>query len=173
VKSLSVVVGNPRPESRTLAVADAFANRLAQLVDAEVTLRLDLANYSQHLFTWPHDELNALSKAVQNSDFVVFATPTYKASYTALLKAFLDRYPNNGLDGVTAFPIFTIAAPEHALAVEFTLRPLLVELGASVPARGLAFHMSEMDRMGAQLDGWFEQNSAALAPHHRPAELSE
>jgi FMN reductase len=44
------------------------------------------------------------------------------------------------------------------MAVDTALRPVLVELGASVPSRGLYFEMSQMDRMDEVVDGWAEQN---------------
>jgi FMN reductase len=138
------------------------------LLGALPRLRVDLADHSADLFTWPHAGLAELNDAVSTSDYVVFASPTYKASYTGLLKAFLDRYPAGGLNGVVAFPVFTISSAGHALAVEFTLRPLLVELGASVPTGGLSFDMSEKGNMSAQLDRWVERNAAALG-HYVPA----
>ena len=62
---------------------------------------------------------------------MVVASPTYKATYTGLLKSFLDRYGNNALAATTCVPLMTGAAPIHALAPEAYLRPLLVELGAA------------------------------------------
>jgi FMN reductase len=97
---LSVVVGNPKPQSRTLAVAQAVAARISG--GSEVSRVVDLCDYAQDLFTWPNDEVAALNDSVAASDAVVFASPTYKAAYTGLLKAFLDRYPSNGLDGTVA-----------------------------------------------------------------------
>jgi len=160
--TLSVVVGNPKAESRTLAVAEALAERLRPLLGADKGLRLDLAVHAGDIFTWPHAELDALTEQVAASDFLVIASPTYKAAYTGLLKAFLDRYQTDGLRGVTAFPIFTIGSPAHTLAVEFTLRPLLVELGASVPAQGLSFPTAEQGRLDEILDAWVDRNRQAL-----------
>jgi len=85
---------------------------------------------------------------------VVVASPTYKATYTGLLKAFLDRFPHQGLGGVTAIPLMLGASPVHSLATEHGLRPLLVELGASVPTRGLYVLDSEHDRPETY-DAWF------------------
>lgn len=99
---------------------------------------------------------------MRSASVAVFASPTYKASYTGLLKAFLDRCGAGDLTGVTAVPLFTIGAPHHALAVEFTLRPLLVELGAAVPTRGIAFESSKHDDREAIVVEWVERNRAAL-----------
>ena len=87
----------------------------------------------------------------------MFASPTYKAAYTGLLKAFLDRYPSEGLAGVTAVPVMTGGSPEHAMAVDSTLRPVLVELGASLPTPGLFFVMTQMPQLEAVVDQWAEK----------------
>lgn len=160
---LSVVVGNPKPRSRTLTVAEAVAERVAWATGATVARTIDLCDHAHDLFKWPHDGLAALNDAVAGSDFVVFASPTYKAAYTGLLKAFLDRYPNNGLAGVTAIPVMTGASPVHAMSVDTALRPVLVELGASLPTRGLFFVMSQMPMLDAVMDEWAEQNLKAPA----------
>ena len=99
-----VVLGNPKPGSRTLTVAVELARAL--LGSAEHSFRvIDLADYSDRVFSWPSDEMAELNAVVAESDLVIFGSPTYKATYTGLLKAFLDRYPTNGLQGVVAIPV--------------------------------------------------------------------
>jgi FMN reductase len=78
---------------------------------------------------------------------VVFASPTYKATYTGLLKAFLDRYATNGLAGVTAIPLHTGGDLTHAMGPTVSLAPLLAELGAVVPGRGFYFVSNQMDNL--------------------------
>ena len=135
---IAVVTGNPKSAFRTHVVALAAADALAkELPGAETHLVVDLAGYAPRLFDWADEELTRLTAQVAAADIAVFASPTYKASYTGLLKAFLDRYGNNGLAGVTAVPVMTGGWPGHLLAVEVHLRPVLVELGATVPSRGL------------------------------------
>ena len=160
---LSIVVGNPKPRSRTLAIAEAVAERVAAATGATVARTIDLADHADDLFKWPHDGLAALNDAVAAGDYLVVATPTYKASFTGLLKAFLDRYPNNGLGGVTAFPVMTGASLVHAMAIDTQLRPVLVELGASVPTRGLFFEMSQMPELDAVVDAWAAEQLTRLS----------
>jgi FMN reductase len=161
--NLSVVVGNPNPHSRTLAVAQAVAERVAVEAGARVAHTVDLAEYADGIFRWPHDELTTLNDAVAASDLLVVASPTYKGAYTGLLKAFLDRYSDNALAGVTAVLVMTGGKPTHAMAIDTALRPVLVELGASVPTRGLFFLMSEIDSMDAVVDEWARENLKALS----------
>lgn len=66
--------------------------------------------------------------AVAAAQGIVVATPVYKAAYTGLLKCFLDVLPEAALRGKVAFPIATAAAPAHALALDFALKPVLASL---------------------------------------------
>ena len=68
---------------------------------------------------------------------LVIASPTYKASFTGLLKHFLDLLPAGALSGHLALPVMTGADDRHALAAELLLRPALVELGATCPVPAL------------------------------------
>ena len=92
---------------------------------------IDLAGHAPRLFDWEDEELTTLTAQVAAADVAIFASPTYKAAYTGMLKAFLDRYGSNGLAGITAVPVMTGGWPGHLLAVEVHLRPVLVELGAT------------------------------------------
>ena len=83
-------------------------------------------------------------EGIRACSLVVVASPTYKASYTGLLKSFLDWFSTTDLLGVTVVPVMTGAGAHHALAVEVHLRPVLVELGATLPTRGLYVTESEL-----------------------------
>ena len=152
---IAVITGNPKPASRTHTVALTVAEALAkELPGAETRPVIDLARHAPRLFDWADEELTRLTAQVAAADVAVFASPTYKASYTGLLKAFLDRYGNNGLAGVTAVPVMTGGWPGHLLAVEVHLRPVLVELGATVPARGLYVTEPELADLGKAVATW-------------------
>lgn len=154
----TIVVGNPRPGSRTLKVAERLVERL--LVPGRYELEIiDLANHLEDIFAWPSDELAALNSRVAESDIAVFASPTYKASHTGLMKAFLDRFGTNGLAGVIAIPLHTGGSLAHAMSPTVTLAPLLVELGAVIPGRGLYFLVDQADH----LDESIEQAAAEYA----------
>ncbi|GAA1636213.1 NADPH-dependent FMN reductase [Actinoplanes couchii] len=155
---IAIVVGNPKPRSRTLEVAEA----VAAVLPGDVVETIDLAEHAERLFTWGDPVLDELTATVAACDLVVVASPTYKATYTGMLKAFLDRYPTNGLAGTVAVPVMTGGAPDHSLAVEAYLRPLLVELGASVPTRGLYLVMSRMDELIEIVEAWAAANVAVL-----------
>jgi FMN reductase len=152
---IAVVTGNPKPASRTHSVALAVAEVLAkEFPDAETDPVIDLAGHAPRLFDWADEELTTLTGQVAAADVAIFASPTYKAAYTGLLKAFLDRYGSNGLAGVTAIPVMTGGWPGHLLAVEVHLRPVLVELGATVPSRGLYVTEPELADLPTAVAKW-------------------
>lgn len=158
---IAIVVGNPKPKSRTLKVAETLAEKLfgSAARDAEL---IDLADYRDEILLWPSEKMDALNARVAASDVVIFASPTYKATYTGLLKVFLDRYPANGLAGVTAIPLLTGADQQHAMGPTVNLAPLLAELGAVVPGRGFYFAIAQMDRLDEIVQAAADQYATAL-----------
>src|SRR3954466_12499076 len=147
---VAVVVGNPKAGSRTLGGAVPVAGELAGRAP---DLVVDLADLGPRLLDWSDEEVGRLVAEVGGADLVVVASPTYKATYTGLLKLFLDRFAGGtGLTGV-AIPLMLGAGPTHALAPEHFLRPLLTELGAIVPVSALYVLDSDHDRPEAY-DAW-------------------
>ena len=166
IVQVSVVIGNPNPGGRTTRAAEATARYAVEAVGAAVQATIDvieLAHVASRLFAWEDEELAALNQKVAHSDLVIPACPVYKASYTGLLKAFLDRYGNNGMAGTVALPVMLGAAPQHALALDLHLRPLLVVLGASVPTQGLYLLESQMDELDTVLAEFMETAGPILA----------
>ena len=131
---IAVVVGNPKPKSRTLEAAIHVATELTGEPPSTV---IDVIDLGAGLLGWGDPGVAQALAAVQGSDAVVFASPTYKAAYTGLLKLFLDQIPSNGLAGIVGFPVMLGAGPGHQLAPDLVLKPVLVELGAICPTKGL------------------------------------
>jgi FMN reductase len=163
-------VGNPKAGSRTLRVAQATADILVdRLVDAyelggnTERLVVDLADVAGQLFDYPSPTIDDLLASVAASDIVIAASPTYKATYTGLLKVFFDRFSNNALAGTVAVPLMTGAAPIHALAPELHLRPLLVELGATTPTRGLYVTEAQFDDLDGVIGAWADAAGPLVA----------
>jgi FMN reductase len=67
---------------------------------------------------------------VDEADAIVIATPVYKASYSGVLKAFLDLLPQDGLAGKLVLPLATGGSQSHMLMLDYALRPVLASLSA-------------------------------------------
>ncbi len=153
--TVTVVAGNPKPASRTLAAARLLAE---QITGAPVDNAIDVITLGPGLLGWGDDAVTAAVRTVQASDLVIFASPTFKATYTGVLKLFLDQFATgDGLKGVVAVPLMLGAGTAHALAPELLLKPVLVELGATVPVQGLYLNeksWEEPESSREWLDRW-------------------
>ena len=152
--SVAVVVGNPKPSSRTLDAATRLATRLGGEGPNTV---LDLVTLGPVLLGWGDPAVTEAVESVRASTAVVVASPTYKATYTGLLKLFLEQFPSGGLSGVIAFPLMLGGAWNHGLAPEVFLKPVLVELGANCPVRGLYLLDSDYETPDG-LEEWVEES---------------
>ena len=162
-RTVVVVSGNPRRGSRTLTVAQALADTVRAGLDGPVASQtIEVADLGPEIFASERPRINGALTAISRTDVLIVATPVYKASYTGLLKLFLDQLPANALTGVTAIPVIISAAPAHTLAAELHLRPLLVELGASVPTRGLAITEAQLPDLSQVVAEWRTHESDRL-----------
>ncbi|PKZ66003.1 NADPH-dependent FMN reductase [Gordonia terrae] len=131
----TVVAGNPKPGSRTLDAARRLARALTGTEPDHV---VDVIELGTGLLAWGDTGVQGAVETVASSDLVVVASPTFKATYTGVLKLFLDQFATGeGLRDVTAVPLMLGAGPAHAMAPDLLLKPILVELGAVCPAPGL------------------------------------
>lgn len=133
--SVVVVAGNPKPASRTLDAAQRVARALTGAEPDDV---VDVVTLGAGLLGWGDPAVADAVARVSAADVAVVASPTYKATYTGVLKLFLDQFATGeGLRGTVAVPVMLGAGPAHALAPDLLLKPVLVELGATCPAPGL------------------------------------
>ena len=151
--------GNPRPASRTHALASTLAAALPHAETAEV----DLAGLGPRVLDQADAGASAAIKQVLHANVLVVASPTYKATYSGLLKAFLDRLATGSLAGKSAVPLMLGGAPNHQLAVDVHFTPLLLEPGAAVPVRGLFVLEADVEGFGSSAATWAAANGRALA----------
>lgn len=138
--TVGIVVGNPKPKSRTYFAAQTVARKLS---GRDPDFELDLAEFGAGLLDWSDPAVAAAVEQVKASRLLVVASPTFKATYTGLLKLFLDRFPAGSLVGVVAVALQLGGSWQHSLAPEVFLKPVLAEIGAATPTRGLYLLDSE------------------------------
>jgi FMN reductase len=148
--STIAVVGNPKPRSRTRSAAELVVERLTGAPPDRV---VDVIDLGAGLLGWGDPAVADAVTALREAEVAVVASPTYKATYTGLLKLFLDHVGTGDLAGVVAVPLMLGGGPTHYLAPELLLKPVLVELGATAPTRGLYLVEKSWDDPAA-LDPW-------------------
>jgi FMN reductase len=145
-----VVVGNPKPMSRTRAAAELVAEKLTGVAPQHV---IDVVDLGAGLLGWGDPKVAEAKAIVKAADSLVVASPTFKATYTGLLKLFLDQFGAGELGQITTFALMLGGSYAHALAPELSLRPVLVEIGASCPAPSLYLLDSEYET-SEDLEKW-------------------
>jgi FMN reductase len=168
------LIGNPRPGSRTRTLADAVAQAVARtLAEAGTPLRgtevIELAeivgvSFGSEPAYGNKTEIDPFT-VVREARLLIVGSPTYKGTYTGLLKIFLDQYGQDPLAGVVAVPTAIAAAPPHRESIAAALHDLLVALGATVPGPPLAVLESELAAATPEqiAAGWVADHGAAVA----------
>jgi FMN reductase len=171
------LIGNPRPGSRTRALADAATSAIvATLHAAGVRLAgvstLELGEIVAVSFgpgpAQPKTIMDDPHGIVRAARLLVVATPTYKGTYTGLLKVFLDQYGHRELAGIIAVPVGIAAAEAHRQSVGATLQELLVELGATVPVPPFTVLEKELDDPDRVAADWVARHGRLLVDAFAP-----
>jgi FMN reductase len=149
----AIVVGNPKAKSRTFYAARTVVE---QLTGRPPDVVFDLVDFGAKLLEWSNADVTQAVADIESASLVVVASPTYKGTYTGLLKLFLDRFNAGSLHDVTAIALMLGGDWRHSLAPEVFLKPVLAELGASTPTRGLFLLDSDA---GTNLESAFMESS--------------
>ena len=92
MKILSTVLGSPFPGSSSEKIAHLFIDRLPKQHWDTTIVDLSKISSSALLLRSKDETLNASIEHVLNSNVIIAATPTYRATYTGLIKTFFDIY---------------------------------------------------------------------------------
>lgn len=154
-----VVIGNPQVGSRTGRAADLVVERLT---GAPPSARVEVAELGARLLGQGNPQVDSARETVLAADLIVFASPTFKATYTGLMKLFLEQFKAGELGGTPAVALMLGASPRHALAAELMLKPVLSEIGCSCPAPAL-FLLESAWESSPEFDEWLERARIAHA----------
>jgi FMN reductase len=131
VANILLINGSPSAPSRSQGLLDyAIALLAEQGVHTDLISVRDLPAEDLVFGKYNSPSLEQPKALLEQAQAVIIATPIYKASYTGLLKTFLDLLPQKALANKVVLPIATAGTIAHLLAIDFTLKPVLSELGA-------------------------------------------
>jgi FMN reductase len=106
------------------------------------------------------ENIKRVNQQVENAEIVVILTPIYKASYTGILKTYLDLLPQKALEGKTILPLAVGGSAYHLLAIEYALKPVLSVLGATEILNTVYIIDKQIERLatdGFQIEAEAEQ----------------
>ena len=131
---VAIINGTNNETSRINAIQQFIEQRVDDVTTIEV-YKLP----AQALITgdYTNAEIQAANAELAKADVVFVLTPVYKASYTGILKTYLDLLPQKGLENKTIIPVAVGGSAHHLLAIEYALKPVLSVLGATNILQGV------------------------------------
>jgi FMN reductase len=121
--------GSPSAPSTTWRLQQLVGARLAALGHRINALQVrDLPAHALLRADTLDPDIAEAVALVREADAIVVGTPVYKASFSGVLKVFLDLLPQDGLAGKLVLPLATGGSQSHMLALDYALRPVLASL---------------------------------------------
>ena len=128
--AIVALAGSPSANSRSTALLRHVLAGFPETVSrSEIVLR-DLPATALVRADFDDPAIRRAREEVAAARLVIVATPIYKASYSGLLKSFLDLLPQDALRGKTVLALGTGGSAAHLLALDYALKPVLAALGA-------------------------------------------
>lgn len=132
MSSVVIISGSPNPASRLSGLTSYVARALKEKTGIVAT-DLQVSSLPAEdlvLARWDSPAIEAANRLVAEADAVIVASPVYKASFSGILKTYLDLLPQKGLERKIVMPLFIGGTIAHLLAIEYGLKPILSVLGA-------------------------------------------
>ncbi|EFM10301.1 FMN reductase [Paenibacillus curdlanolyticus YK9] len=153
------ITATPNQSSRLIGVTQYIENQLHTQGIAVATI---------NVASLPADDLIgarfdspaivAANALVEAADAVVIASPVYKASFSGILKTYLDLLPQKGLANKVIAPVFIGGTIAHLLSIDYALKPVLSSLGARNFASAIYATDNQVTRSGQGDDLTFSLN---------------
>ncbi len=91
-----ILNGSPHLEGYVSAMIETFKSGLAKNKNEVVQYNLAFMNIHDSIGeNYPiHDDMEQISKSLEETDYVIFASPLYYFSYSGYLKCTIDRFQN-------------------------------------------------------------------------------
>ncbi|WEK55287.1 MAG: NADPH-dependent FMN reductase [Candidatus Cohnella colombiensis] len=133
-----IISGSPTANSRLHGLTQYSEQRLQDFGhEVETLFVADLPAEDLIKANFAGPEIVKAVAAVDRADAVIIASPVYKASFTGVLKTFLDLLPQKGLQSKLVLPLFIGGSIAHLLAIDYALKPVVSALGGTHILQGV------------------------------------
>jgi len=146
VKRIVVLSAGLRQPSSTRLLADRIADaavkELQELGDKAEVETLELREHARealnHLLVgFPSPEFTEVLDRVSGADALILVTPTFGATYSSLVKLFVDVLDEEALTGKPVLIAASGGTGRHSLMLDHAVRPMLTYLHAVVMPTGV------------------------------------
>lgn len=133
-----LISGSPTSQSRLNGVIQYASDYLqADDLEVEVLSVIDLPPEDLIFAKFQSEAVVAANKKVEEADVIIVSSQVYKASFTGVLKTYLDLLPQKAFENKIVFPLVLGGSVAHLLTIEYSFKPVLTVLGADVVLSGV------------------------------------
>ena len=141
--SIVIINGTNNATSRV----NAIAQHISEQAGATIINVFDLPAADLIGTNFASPAIQIANEKVEKADVIVLLTPVYKASFTGILKTYVDLLPQKAFVGKTIIPIIVGGTERHQLVIDFSLKPLAAALGATNILQGVFVHDQQIERV--------------------------
>ncbi|MFD0829378.1 NADPH-dependent FMN reductase [Neobacillus sp. M.A.Huq-85] len=159
MSNITIISGSPSEETRLNGVFQEVLNYFHGIGSTSEIINVrELPPEALIQAKFDRKEILEANKKVENSNIIVILTPVYKASFSGVLKTYLDLLPQNSLEDKTILPIAVGGTFGHLLMIDYALKPVLTTLGATHILKGVYVLDNQVKKIS---DNRFELDSEA------------
>ncbi|MCL7748514.1 NADPH-dependent FMN reductase [Halalkalibacter alkaliphilus] len=138
MNKIVIISGSPTSFSRLNSLLK-YTKQLLEKAEMEVSVVQVCELPSEELLhaKWDAPAIKEANMLIEEAEAIVIGTPIYKASFSGVLKTFLDLLPENGLKDKGILPLAIGGTRSHLLMLEYSLKPILSVLGATHIEKGV------------------------------------
>ncbi|MBD3859076.1 NADPH-dependent FMN reductase [Bacillus sp. 28A-2] len=135
---VTIIAGGHSVHSRLTGVLHHAQQDLAlNGIDVQIIQVHQLPSSALIRADFSNEDIVKAIELVNDSDGVIVLTPVYKASFSGILKTFLDVLPQKAFQGKPVLPLVLGGTYGHLLVIEYALKPIIHQLGATVVQSGV------------------------------------
>lgn len=135
--SVAIIAGGNKIQSRLTGVVDYAKKYLDnESIDVEVIHVHQLDAQALITADFSNEAINETHQKIENSDGIIIVSPVFKAAYSGIVKTYLDLLPRGAFTGKTVLPLALGGTFAHVLAIQYSLDPVIKELGADTIHKG-------------------------------------
>ncbi|MEJ7541983.1 NADPH-dependent FMN reductase [Staphylococcus intermedius] len=134
---VTIIAGGQKVASRLTGVIHYAEHYLNQAgIDTEVIQVHQLHAKALITADFTSESINATHQTIEASDGIIIVSPVFKAADSGILKTYLDLLPRSAFASKTVLPLAVGGSFAHVLALQYSLDPVIKELGADTIHKG-------------------------------------
>ncbi|MFC0472671.1 NADPH-dependent FMN reductase [Halalkalibacter kiskunsagensis] len=138
MSNIIIISGSPSKTSRLNGVIHYAQSHLQNKgVKVETLEVIDLPAEDLIYARFDSEPVQKAIKKVEEADAIIVASQVYKASFTGVLKTFLDLLPQKSLVDKVVLPLVLAGTLAHFLTIEYSFKPVLSALGSTNISNGV------------------------------------